>query len=210
MAAADLDRHIAVDLGAAALTRALTAVLQVPAILSGYSRLVVDCNRHLNDPSAFPEISDGVVIPANRALAAAERGARADALYWPYHAALAGALMSLGPGPALVAIHTFTPELTGLARPWQVGILWDEDDRLAASLVAGLRADGRLCVGDNEPYSGRYPAGYTIDAHAESRGLPHVSIEVRQDLLVTPDGVRRWAALLSSALRPILASRYSV
>lgn len=210
VSAADLDCHIGVDIGAAALTRELAGLLRVPAVLSGYSRLVVDCNRHLDDPSAFPETSDGVAIPANRALDAEERRTRTDALYWPYHAAIAGCLERLGPLPGLIAIHSFTPRINGLDRPWQVGVLWDEDARLAAPLLETLRADVSLCVGDNEPYSGRHPAGYTIDAHAENRGLLHVSIEVRQDLLVTREGVCHWAALLSSALRPILASRYCV
>lgn len=201
-------RHIALDIGAADLTRRLAVLLDVPAVLSGYSRLVVDCNRHLDDPSAFPEISDGVPIPGNRALSARARAARADAIYWPYHRRIAGILADLGSLPALLAVHSFTPHLDGFARPWHVGVLWDEDDGLAAPLLRALRADGAWCVGDNEPYSGRHPAGFTMDAHAESRGLPHVSIEVRQDLLATPEGVDNWATLLASALRPILAARF--
>lgn len=209
LTASHLAGHIALDIGAAALTRSLASLLQVPAVLSGYSRLVVDCNRHLEDPSAFPAVSDGVSIPGNSNLTAEARSARADALYWPYHGAIARILDNPGPLPALVAVHSFTPRLDGVARPWHVGVLWDEDDRLAAPLLRSLRADGRWCVGDNEPYSGRYPAGYTMDAHAERRGLPHVSIEVRQDLLATQDDVHSWAALLATALRPILAARFS-
>ncbi len=201
---ADLDGHIAVDIGAAALTRKLAALMQVPAVLSGYSRLVVDCNRHLHDPSAFPEISDGVVVPGNRRLTGEQRDTRTTALYQPYHAAVAGGLARLAALPALVAIHSFTPALSGAARPWHVGVLWDTDARIAAPLLEALRSDAAIKVGDNEPYSGRHPAGYTIDAHAESRGLPHVSIEVRQDLLLTLQGVTHWATLLSKALRPIL------
>jgi len=202
----DLDGHIAVDIGAAVLTRRLSALMQVPAVLSGYSRLVVDCNRHLQDPSAFPETSDGVVIPGNRRLTGEQRAIRTAALYQPYHAGVAGGLARLAALPALVAIHSFTPSLNGVARPWHVGVLWDTDARIAAPLLEALRSDAALNVGDNEPYSGRHPAGYTIDAHAESRGLPHVSIEVRQDLLLTRQGVTRWATLLSKALRPILSS----
>ncbi len=203
---ADLGGHIGVDVGAAALTRNVAVHLQVPAVLSGYSRLVVDCNRHLHDPSAFPESSDGVVIPGNRRLTNAQRNNRTAALYEPYHAAVAGGLASLAALPVLVAIHSFTPCLNGVTRPWHVGVLWDTDARIAAPLLEALRAHPQLCVGDNEPYSGRHPAGYTIDAHAERRGLPHVSIEVRQDLLLTLDGITRWATLLSTALRPILTS----
>lgn len=208
LSAADRARHIALDIGAAELTRSLADLLQVPAVLSGYSRLVVDCNRHLDDPSAFPACSDGSGIPGNRELPAEARHARAEALYWPYHATIARLLDGLGPLPALVAVHSFTPSLDGRERPWHAGILWDRDDALAAPLLRALRADAGLCIGDNEPYSGRHPAGYTMDAHAESRGLPHVSIEVRQDLLATPEGIARWAALLASALHPILAARF--
>ena len=203
----ELGRHIAVDLGAAELTKRLASLLQVPAVLSGYSRLVVDCNRHLDDPSAFPARSDGVTIPGNAALDAAACSGRAHAFYWPYHRAIARTLDGLGNLPALIAIHSFTPHFEGAARPWHVGVLWDRDPHLARVLLGALRADGRWCVGDNEPYSGSHPAGFTMDEHAERRGLPHVSIEVRQDLLATPEGVACWASLLASALRPILAAR---
>jgi len=207
--AGELERHIAVDIGAADLTRRMAEMLQVPAVLSGYSRLVVDCNRHLSDPSAFPAQSDGVIVPGNAALDAAAHAARADALYWPYHRAVARILDGLGDGPALVAVHSFTPRFDGFARPWHVGVLWDLDQRLALPLLKALRVDGRWRVGDNEPYSGRHPAGYTMDAHAEARGLPHVSIEVRQDLLATPGGVAEWASLLASALGPILSAQFN-
>jgi predicted N-formylglutamate amidohydrolase len=207
---AQLERHIAVDIGAAELTRRMAARLGVPAVLSGYSRLVVDCNRHLEDPSAFPDSSDGVAIPGNADLGPAVRASRVEALYRPYHVAIDRCLARLGPAPALVAVHSFTPALGAAIRPWHVGILWDTDSRLAGPLLAALRADGRWCVGDNEPYSGRHPAGYTIDAHAEARGLPHVSIEVRQDLLSDPDGIDHWAALLASALHPILEAQFGV
>lgn len=200
--------HIAWDIGAGDLTRALAAILGVPAVLSGYSRLVVDCNRHLDDPSAFAAESDGTAVPGNAALDAAGREARAAALYWPYHGAVAAALRSLAGGvrrPALVAIHSFTPAIGGSARPWHAGILWDRDPRLALPLLAALHRDPALHVGDNEPYSGRHPAGFTIDHHAEAAGLPHVSIEVRQDLIAGAAGVAAWAARLAGALGPLLA-----
>jgi predicted N-formylglutamate amidohydrolase len=209
LSADDLSRHIAIDLGAAALTRALASRLAVPAVLSGYSRLVVDCNRHLHDPSAFAEVSDGTVVPGNLNLSAEARRGRADALYWPYHGAIQRALDVLGGRPALIALHSFTPDMGNVARPWHIGVLWDQDARLAEPLLRALRANDHLCVGDNEPYSGRHPSGYTIDAHAEARGLAHVSIEIRQDLLATSAGVDRWAALLAAALHPILAACFS-
>lgn len=205
---AELGRHIALDIGAADLTRLLARDLGVPAVLAGYSRLVVDCNRHLDDPTAFAAVSDGTVVPGNAALGPAERAARAGALHVPYHAAIDAALARLGPAPALIGIHSFTPEMAGVARPWHAGVLWDQDARLADPLLRQLRATSGWFVGDNEPYSGRHPAGYTMDRHAEPRGLPHVTLEVRQDLLATADGLRAAAALLATALRSILDSQF--
>jgi len=199
--------HIALDIGAAALTRLLSDRLGLPAILGGYSRLVVDCNRRLDDPTAFPEVSDGYQVPGNLNLGDADRRRRAESLYWPYHHRVRDGLATLedeAEAPALIAIHSFTPTIGGERRPWQVGVLWDKDPRLPAPLMAGLAADPKLCVGDNEPYSGRHPADFTIDHHAEAEGLPHVSIEVRQDLITTQDGAEEWAARLSAVLAPIL------
>jgi predicted N-formylglutamate amidohydrolase len=201
-------RHIAWDIGAADLTRALADRLDAAAVLAGYSRLVVDCNRRLDDPSCFATVSDGRRIPGNEALSDADRHARAEACYEPYHAAIAGRLDAVRRErgvPALVAIHSFTPVYGSQARPWNVGILWDRDPRLPVPLLERLRREPRLTVGDNEPYSGRHPADYTIDRHAESAGLPHVCIEVRQDELLTPAGVARWAGVLGRALGEILA-----
>lgn len=207
LAPAKLADHIALDIGAAALTKALVQRLQVPAVLTAYSRLVVDCNRRLIDPSAFPEWSDGVEVPGNAGLGHAERELRAETLYWPYHHAVRdqlAALESLAPAPVLIAIHSFTPMMDGAPRPWQVGILWDKDPRVPVPLMEQLRQVPDLHVGDNEPYSGKHPADFTVDHHAEAEGLPHVSIEVRQDLIITDEGVDRWAALLAEALLPIL------
>ncbi len=200
--------HIALDIGASALTRALSQRLALPAILARYSRLVVDCNRRLEDPSAFPAVSDGQVIPGNENLDQAERQRRAESLYWPYHHAVRDGLASLeglGAAPALIAIHSFTPVFAGQKRPWQVGVLWDKDPRIPQPLMRGLADQGDLTVGDNEPYSGRHPADFTIDHHAEAEGLPHVSIEVRQDLITTSSGVAEWSERLASVLLPILA-----
>jgi predicted N-formylglutamate amidohydrolase len=201
-------RHIAWDIGAAELTRSLSDRLDATAVLAGYSRLVVDCNRRLDDPSCFAAVSDGQRIPGNEGLSDADRRARAAACYEPYHKALSSHLHALRRGgtvPALVAIHSFTPVYGVQARPWNVGILWDKDPRIPVPLLDRLRAEPRLVVGDNEPYSGRHPADYTIDRHAESAGLPHVCIEVRQDELLTPAGVARWAEILGRALADILA-----
>ena len=201
-------RHIAWDIGAAELTRSLSARLDAPAVLAGYSRLVIDCNRQLEDPSCFASVSDGQPVPGNERLTEPERRARAAACYEPYHKAVALRLQEhrhTGVVPALIAVHSFTPVLGTRARPWRVGILWDRDGRIALPLLERLRAEPGLVVGDNEPYSGRHPSDYTVDRHAESAGLPHVCLEVRQDELVTPAGVARWAELLGRALADILA-----
>lgn len=190
--------HLAWDIGAGPLTEQLAGALGVTAVLAGYSRLVVDCNRQLLDPQAFLEYGDGLVIPGNRGLSPAERDARADAFYWPYHRAITEQierLQAAGAEPAVLAIHSFTPVLNGVSRPWQIGILWDKDPRVADVLIRGLR-DAGYHVGDNEPYSGRAPQDYTIDNHAEAAGLPHVGIEVRQDMIADPDGVDAIAARL--------------
>jgi predicted N-formylglutamate amidohydrolase len=205
--ALELHRHIGWDIGAADLTVALAGALGWPAVLAGYSRLVVDCNRHLADPAAYPVASDGTPVPGNAALGPADRAVRADALYWPYHTAVEARLTALAAGrgaPALVAVHSFTPVLAGRRRAVEVGVLWDTDDRIAAPLLAALRRIPGLVVGDNQPYSGRSPVGFTVGYHAGRRGLPHVAIEVRQDLLADPAGVTRWARLLAAALESIL------
>lgn len=204
---AKLADHIALDIGAAALTEQLVQRLQIPAVRATYSRLVIDCNRRLDDPTAFPEVSDGVEVPGNVRLGHPERQQRAETIYWPYHHAIRDQLAGLeahAPAPALIAIHSFTPHMNGLSRPWQIGILWDKDPRVPVSLLEGLRQVPGLEVGDNEPYSGKHPADFTVDHHAEAEGLPHVSIEVRQDLICTDEGAEHWANILAEALLPIL------
>ena len=203
----ELSRHIAIDIGAAALTRALAKLFDAPALLAGYSRLVIDCNREPEDHTAIREISEGVVIPGNRRLTRAQRDARIDAVFRPYHAAIAARIAAVeqrGAVPVLIAVHSFTPRFRGVSRPWHVGILSGRDRRIADPMIAALSADGSLAVGDNQPYSGLHFAGYTMDNHAVRRGLPCVMIEVRQDLVADEAGVTRWAALLQRALAPIL------
>jgi predicted N-formylglutamate amidohydrolase len=202
-----LNDHIAWDIGAADLACELGVHLGISVVLATHSRLVVDCNRNLDDPTAFPAISDGIAIPGNRDLSIIERENRANAFYWPYHHAVRDELRQLehlAPAPALIAIHSFTPEMGGARRPWQVGALWDKDDRIARSLIERLRATGDVVVGDNEPYSGRHPADFTLDHHAEAEGLPHLGIEVRQDLIDTEAGVVEWAEMLAAALNTAL------
>ena len=208
VSAADMRTHCAVDIGAGAVTRQLSRSLGLPAVLAGYSRLVVDCNRRLDDPTVFPASIDGVVVPGNQELTHADRQARADALYWPYHHAVRdqlGLLESVTKAPALVAIHSFVPVRAGRHRPWDIGVLWDTDPRMPVPLMEALQKFPDLVVGDNEPYSGKHIHDFTIDHHAEAEGLPHVSIEVRQDLIATDAGVQHWAELLAGVLEPILS-----
>ncbi len=204
--AAYFDRHIAYDIGAADVTRLLSARLDAPAVVAGYSRLLVDCNRPPGDPTMMPNASDGIPVPGNFHLTDTEVLARMDAFFWPYHQAIAAEIVRMRRGlepPALLAIHSFTPSLNGIQRPWDVGVLWDRDPRLAQPLLAALRSVPGLTVGDNEPYSGRDVA-YTIDVHGAAAGHAYCAIEIRQDLIATADGAACWADILATAMGPIL------
>ncbi|MDX1516037.1 MAG: N-formylglutamate amidohydrolase [Woeseiaceae bacterium] len=185
--------HLAIDIGAGPLTEYLADSLGVTAVLAQYSRLIVDCNRHLMDPSAFLEFGDGIVVPGNCNLRQSERDARADAIYRPYHNAIDAELQRLadsGLAPAFISVHSFTPVLNGVSRPWEIGVLWDKDESLKSIFIEDFRAEG-FNVGDNEPYSGRAPADYTVDTHGEANGLPSVGIEIRQDLINDAAGVAK-------------------
>ncbi|HEX7080844.1 MAG TPA: N-formylglutamate amidohydrolase [Gammaproteobacteria bacterium] len=199
--------HIAWDIGAAAVAYRLTERLGAKAVLGGYSRLVVDLNRGLADASAFASLSDGVLVPGNLGLDDAAKEARAREIYWPYHDAIDRMLdesTSEDERPVMIAVHSFTPRLHGIERPWHVGVLWDKDPRLPLRLMAAFRGASDVVVGDNEPYSGRHPADFTIDHHAEPRGIAHVSLEIRQDLIRDETGQERWADRIAEALDTVL------
>ena len=201
-------QHIAWDIGAGELARGLADALDAPAVLAGYSRLIVDCNRHPDDPQAFRRESDGWLIPGNAALSEFERRTRLACFFDPYHEAIAAMLAGFrvrGVVPMVISVHTFTPVMGGESRPWHIGVLWDRDEPSAARLLAGLRAEADLVVGDNEPYSGKHPSDFSIEHHAERAGLPHLCIEVRQDTLESPAGVERWVRRLSRLLRDIVS-----
>lgn len=205
---AALSRHIAWDIGIEDVTRRLAKRLDAAAILSGYSRLVIDCNRRLGDPTSIAQESDGVVVPGNRGLGPQERAARVESCFHPYHAAISSVLdgrFRARLASALVSMHSFTPVMAGLERPWHVGILSSRDRRLAQPLLARLRAEADLRVGDNQPYSGRDERGYSIHVHGEDRGLPYALIELRQDLIDTHHGAEAWADRLAGILPGILA-----
>ena len=203
---AALDLHIASDIGAGELTRLLARRLNSQAVLAGYSRLLIDCNRQPGDPQSIPEVSDGVVIPGNQGLSEEEQAARAEAFHWPYHHAIGRAFAQLrrtGPEPLLFSIHTFTPSMGGEDRFWDVSVLWNRDPRMAVPLISMLREHGRFNVGDNEPYSGKEIA-YTINLHAGAAGLANAAIEVRQDHCETLEELTRWSELFGDALEALL------
>lgn len=200
---ADMQRHIAYDVGAAGVTRLLAEALESPAILSDFSRLVIDPNRGEDDPTLLMKLYDGTIIPANRYADEAERERRLDALHRPYHNAYAD-LVRRRDDVVVCAVHSFTPQLKGRApRPWEVGVLYAGDDRLAKPFLAACKAQG-WCVGDNEPYSGHLP-GDAVDRHALQDGRPNVLIEVRNDLIADAAGQALWAANLAPILKTVLA-----
>ena len=205
---ADLRRHIGWDAGAAELARRLSRRFDVPAVLSGYSRLVIDCNRRPGHPESILAVSDGTPIPGNHGLTPQEAERRARALFFPYHGAIAqvlGRFRSRGGTPAYVALHTFTPKLNGRVRPWHFGVLWDRDERIARPLIEALRRRPGLIVGDNEPYSGRDLYTFSNAYHAMPARLPNAMIEIRQDLLADEAGIARSERILAEALEEVLA-----
>ncbi len=203
IAPADMARHIAYDVGAAGLTERLAERLDAPAILSDFSRLVIDPNRGEDDPTLLMRLYDGTVIPTNRDADAAERVRRLDRLHRPYHAALE-ALAGRHKARCVCAIHSFTPQLRGRPpRPWQVGVLYSHADaRLGPAMVAACREAGWI-TGENQPYDGHLE-GDSIDRHALRHGRPNMLIEVRNDLIGTAEGQQLWADRLAPVIAQVL------
>jgi predicted N-formylglutamate amidohydrolase len=191
------ETHIAYDIGAAQVTRALAAAMGAAAVLGRFSRLLIDLNRGADDPTLVMKLSDGSIIPGNRDAGPAEIAKRIEQFHAPYHAAISEEIARLKT-PTLISLHSFTPAWKGAARPWEVGVLWDQDGRLAKPLMARLAQAG-FVVGDNEPYSGALE-GDTLNVHGTRCGLPHVLIEMRQDLIGDADRAQAFAA----RLKPIL------
>lgn len=199
----DMSRHIAYDPGAAGVSKSLAAALGAPWIAASFSRLVIDPNRGEHDPTLLMKLYDGSIIPANRTADSAERERRLDLFHRPYHRAVERALHA-NPDAALVSIHSFTPQLRGRApRPWHIGLLYAEDDRLARPLLDMLSVLPGLCVGDNQPYSGHLP-GDTLDRHGVQTRRPHILIELRNDLIVTQAEQTAWGERLAPLLRTAL------
>ena len=194
--------HIAHDIGAAAVTRALAAAWNAPAFLGRWSRLLIDLNRGADDPTIVMKLSDGSIIPGNRDVDAAEVVRRIAAYHAPYHAAITGELDRMGPEAALISMHSFTPSWKTVPRKWEMGVLYDRDERLAVPLMTRMEQAG-FAVGDNEPYTGALD-GDTMNIHGTLRGLPHVLIEIRQDLIGSigeaQDFARRLKPIIDAAL----------
>ncbi len=206
--ASEFDRHIAYDIGVEDVTRRLAARLDVPAVMASFSRLLIDPNRGEDDPTLIRQLYDGTVVPANYPMSPEERTKRLDLFYRPYHDAVAAMTASLaaaaGAPPLILSIHSFTPVMQGRQRPWHAGVLWDMDDRVARPLIEALAEDPLLVVGDNEPYDGAL-RGDTMYRHAIVNGFPHALIEIRQDLIATPEGAEAWAARLAPIVDAINA-----
>lgn len=199
---AEFERHIAYDIGAAEVARAIAVQLGIPAVLSCFSRILIDPNRGPEDPTLVMKLSDGAVVPGNRTVDAAEIHNRRTIYYDPYHDEidrLLDAGLSRGKPPAIFSVHSFTPFWKSVMRPWHATVLWDKDDRLPQPVMQALRAEKGLVTDDNVPYSGEL-RGDTMYRHGTQRGLAHALIEIRQDLISDQAGVSQWAGRLSAIL----------
>ena len=202
----ELERHIAYDIGALAVTKDIAQGLGVPAIFTRFSRLLIDVNRGLDDPTLIMRISDGAIVPGNRRLDEVERAKRVRLYYEPYHLAIDKMIetcSAAGVPPVLLSIHSFTENWKGVPRPWHAAILWDRDHRFAVPMLEALRGEHGLSVGENEPYDGKL-AGDCMWQHGTRRGLAHTIVEVRQDLIRTPEGQKAWAHRIASAAAAVL------
>jgi predicted N-formylglutamate amidohydrolase len=202
----ELERHIAYDIGALAVTKDIAQALGVPAIFTRFSRLLIDVNRGLDDPTLIMRISDGAIVPGNRRLDEVERAKRVRLYYEPYHLAIDKMIetcSAAGVPPVLLSIHSFTENWKGVPRPWHAAILWDRDHRFAVPMLEALRGEPGLLVGENEPYDGKL-AGDCMWQHGTRRGLAHTIVEVRQDLIRSPDGQKAWAHRIASAATAVL------
>lgn len=199
-------RHIAYDIGVEPLTRKLAASLGVPAVMSRFSRLLIDPNRGEDDPTLIMKLSDGAIIPGNHPLSDTEREHRLQTFYRPYHNAIARTLAQVANAsavaPIVISLHSYTPVWKGVPRPWHAAVLWDNDARIAHPLIEGLSAGGDLLIGDNEPYDGAL-AGDTMYRHCLIAGIAHALIEVRQDLIGHEAGVDEWTGRLAPLLSAI-------
>jgi predicted N-formylglutamate amidohydrolase len=209
VAAEDLQRHIAWDIGAAGVAVKLASALDAFAILAGYSRLVIDCNRRPGIPESIVRMSEATRIPGNETVTVEDSTAREQEIFLPYHNRIRTELdtrRAQQRHTILISVHSFTPSYHGVLRPWHAGVLYNRDARLATELLRRLRTETDLVIGDNEPYAASDTSDYTIPVHGEQRNLLHVGIELRQDLLATAAGQSAWAERLARALVSIAGS----
>ena len=203
---AEFERHIAYDIGTEWLVHRLAAFTGAPTLLTRFSRLLIDPNRGEDDPTLVMRLSDGAIVPGNARVDAAERQRRIERFHRPYHQAIADQIdrmIAAGLPPVILSIHSFTPAWKGVARPWDMAILWDSDDRMVLPALAAFRARG-LVVGDNQPYDGALKND-TLYHHGTARGLAHLLIEVRQDLIADEAGANHWAQTIFEVVAPLVA-----
>ncbi len=204
MSRAQMDEHIGWDVGAAAVTRHMAMALDAPAVLQPYSRLVIDCNRPPRASDSIPECSDGHVVPGNVSITAEDRAARINAIFEPFQAEVAVRLKRPGLR-AVFSIHSFTPRMNRIERPWDVGFLFRADTETSAALAGHLVArDPAMVIGMNQPYQIEDDSDWFVPRHGEPSGLPHSLIEIRNDHLQTAEGRARWAALLTEAIHSFI------
>ena len=202
-----LETHIAIDLGCRDLAIALSDLMKSTLIIASYSRLTIDLNRSPYDETLITPISDGIEIPGNQNLSTIDQKSRVEEIFDPYHAAIDREIKRLQGRQSrvgVISMHSFTPSMGGRSRPWEIGILWAKDDRISRPLINSLRSEIDLCIGDNEPYDARENYGYTVESHGEKAEIPGVLIEVRQDLIDSDLGVKKWADKIFQHLNPIL------
>ncbi|MEM7041875.1 MAG: N-formylglutamate amidohydrolase [Pseudomonadota bacterium] len=201
-------RHIGWDIGATDMTRRLAKRLDAPAVLNHVSRLVIDPNRYPYSPTSIPAVADGTVVPGNQDLSLEEQQRRIRLSFIPYHRAISKQIARLRRRvgvPVIICMHSFTPAMQKEWRPWEAGVLFSQDDRLARPVLDGLREDMSLCIGANQPYSGEHPDSFSLQFHALRPGFPNVAFEVRQDLIGTKEEAEAWGDRLSEALQPALS-----
>ena len=207
---AELARHIGYDIGISWIAEYLSDRFDAPLVHSNFSRLVIDCNRVPGTEGSMPEVADGTRVPGNIGLSPEDREQRRIKLFEPYHRAIRKRMTAMatdGRSPVVVALHSFTPMMQdkGTPRPWEIGIIWNRDERLARPVIEALRGDSALTIGDNEPYSGR-DGGYSLYEHPEAAGHPHIGVEFRQDLVATREGAHKWARVFGNALEIAVSS----
>ena len=198
-------RHIGWDIGAAVVARRLAELIDAPLILSGYSRLVIDCNRTPGTPPSILTISEATAVPGNEGVDAAEAAGRAEAYFWPYHEALHDLIeQRMATVPVQVAVHSFTPVFHGEQRPWDIGLTHRHDSRLTTLMIPEFEAEQTLCIGENKPYPIELETDYAVPVHAERRGIPCVLIEIRHDHVDTDSACHVWAERLARVLRTVI------